>query len=125
MGGPPDGIRQTGSVSTMNLRICDGERERIWPASVELVEQAFAAGVPMRAGTEISLADGDGWLVAVALGARESSPSGETEEFLLTSSRGHGAALSGPVRRSEMLRRFREFVLSRAAEVESYGGALP
>ena len=35
----------------MNLRICDGEGERRVPASVELVEQAFASGVPIREGT--------------------------------------------------------------------------
>jgi hypothetical protein len=52
----------------MNLRICDGERERRVPASVELVEQAFASGVPIREGTEITLVEGERWLAAT--GAR-------------------------------------------------------
>jgi hypothetical protein len=102
----------------MNLRICDGERERIGPASMEVVEQAFAPGMPIRQGTEISLADGDRWLTAVPLDAREAGTSGETEEFLLMSASGDGAALSGPVGRSEALQRFREFVLAGAAETE-------
>jgi hypothetical protein len=93
----------------MNLRICDGERERVVPASVELVEQAFAPGVPIRPGTEISLADGDRWLAVTALGAGETGTGSEAEEFLLMSGNGDGAALSGPVGRSEVLRRFREF----------------
>jgi hypothetical protein len=102
----------------MYLRICDGERERIGPASMRAVEQAFAPGVPMLPGTEISLADGDRWLTAVPLDAREGGTSGETEEFLLMSASENGAALSGPVGRSEALQRFREFVLARAAETE-------
>jgi hypothetical protein len=109
----------------MKLRICDGERERVWPASVELVDQAFTPGVPIRPGTEISLADGDGWLVAVALDAQDSSTSGGTEQFLLTSTDGDGTALSGPVDKGEMLRRFRDFVISRAVESEPCRGTLP
>ncbi len=79
----------------------------------------------MRPGTEISLADSDGWLAGVALGARESSTSGKTEEFLLTSANEDGAALSGPVGRCEVLRRFREFVMSRSAEAEPCRRTLP
>jgi hypothetical protein len=103
----------------MNLRICDGEGERIWPASVEVVEQAFAPSVRMRMGTEISLADGERWLAAVALGAREGGTGGETERFLLTNANGDNATLSDPVGRGEALRRFREFLLARAAQAES------
>lgn len=38
----------------MKLRICDGEHESIVPASLEMVEQAFATGPPVRIGTEIA-----------------------------------------------------------------------
>jgi hypothetical protein len=38
----------------MRLRVCDGERERVTPATVELVEEAFAPGVAVRDGFEIA-----------------------------------------------------------------------
>jgi hypothetical protein len=94
----------------MNLRICDGEQERRVPASVELVEQAFAPGVPIREGTEITLVDGERWLAALAV----SGPAGTGEaagEFLLSGATGE-AEPSGRVGRSEVLRRFRQFVLT-------------
>jgi hypothetical protein len=46
----------------MRLRICDGEHEGILPGSSEAVEHAFAPGVALRRGTEITLADGRHWL---------------------------------------------------------------
>jgi hypothetical protein len=49
----------------MRLRICDGERERIAPPSIEMVEQAFAAGASLPRGTEITLTDGERWLTAL------------------------------------------------------------
>jgi hypothetical protein len=90
----------------MNLRICDGERERNGPASIDLVEEAFGAEV--REGFEIALADGERWLVAIAVGIR--SGAGSEPEFLLSGEAGGGVAPSGRVSRSEALNRFREFV---------------
>jgi hypothetical protein len=98
----------------MILRICDGERERVTPASIPVVEQAFAPGVALRTGTEISLVEGDGWLVALAIGAAETPGSDGTEQFLLTSAEGNDAALTGLVGRREALQRFREFVFASA-----------
>ena len=51
----------------MQLRICDGGRESVLPASMEIVEQAFALSMPLRIGTEITVAHGGRWLAALAL----------------------------------------------------------
>jgi hypothetical protein len=104
-------------ATPVKLRICDGEgRERTVAASVIAVEQAFAPGVALRAGTEISLTDGQGTLVALAFGTPGADASGQVAEFLLSSFNGEHAALSGPVSRSEVLRRFRQFVLASVLE---------
>lgn len=92
---------------TMNLRICDGGRERIVSASLELVEQTFAPEATIADGTEIGLADGARWLVALAVHAP-----GEPEEFLLSGDLGSGDMVSGRARRPVVLQRFRDFVLA-------------
>lgn len=94
----------------MKLRICDGEHERIVPASIEMVEQVFAPAVTFRMGTEITLADGGRWLVALALEPPAPRLGQESEQFLLSGGTGGTAVLSGRLGRSEVLRRFREFV---------------
>jgi hypothetical protein len=104
----------------MNLRICDGERERKVPASIELVEQAFAPGVPIREGTEITLTDGERWLAAVSVGPPMVAAGGEAAEFLISGATGEAAEPFGRVRRSEALRHFRRFVLT---SVGAYHGA--
>jgi hypothetical protein len=64
----------------MKLRICDGEHESIVPASLEMVEQAFATRTPVRIGTEITrpapvprLHRGDGAVGLVLSGYRPGS----------------------------------------------------
>lgn len=89
----------------MRLRICDGERERTGPASLELVEEAFAQH-PIGEGHEIALADGARWLAAVAVLKR---PGGEVE-FVVSGETGDGASISGRISRSEAVQRFREFL---------------
>ena len=93
----------------MRLRICDGERERTTPATIELVEEAFAPGVPVREGSEIAVADGDRWIAAIAVGSGISAD-GESD-FLLSGMTSEADPPSGRVSRPEALRRFREFVL--------------
>ncbi len=88
----------------MNLRICDSGHEQILPASIELVEQAFAPDARIRDATEIALAEGERWIAAVAVG-----PPGPAE-FLVTGADGDMPAPSGQVARGEALRRFREFM---------------
>jgi len=97
----------------MNLRVCDGGGERILPASIEVVEQTLAPAVVIREGTEISLADNERSLVALAV---------ETDEFLLSSFSAENATLTGPVSRQEAVRRFREFLLGQKAQ-ENRGGS--
>ncbi len=92
----------------MILRICDNGREQIAPASSELVERAFAPEAPIADGTEITLAEGDRWLAALAVGA----PGGPAE-FLLSGANGETATASGQAGRSDALRRFREFLSRR------------
>jgi hypothetical protein len=91
----------------MILRICDNGREQVVPASRELVERLFAPDAPIADGTEITLAEGDRWLAAVAVG----SP-GETGEFLLSGAVGETATISAQVGRNDTLLRFREFLTS-------------
>lgn len=92
----------------MILRICDNGREQIVPASSELVERVFAPEAPIADGTEITLADGDRWLAALAVG----EPGGPAE-FLLSGAVGETATDSGQAGRSGVLRRFREFLSRR------------
>lgn len=89
----------------MILRICDNGREQVVPASRELVEQVFAPDASIADGTEITLAEGDRWLAALAVGAQ-----GGTAEFLLSGAVGETATVSGQAGRSDALRRFREFL---------------
>lgn len=92
----------------MNLRICDGERERRVPATLELLEESFAPGVAIREGTEITLVEGERWLAALAVGGTGN----DAVEFLLSGAIPQAAESSGRVGRSEALRQFREFVLT-------------
>jgi hypothetical protein len=89
----------------MILRICDNGREQVVPASRELVEQVFAPDASIADGTEITLAEGDRWLAALAVGVQ-----GGNAEFLLSGAVGETATVSGQAGRSDALRRFREFL---------------
>lgn len=91
----------------MILRICDNGNEQLEPASAERVEQVFALCAPISDGTEITLADGERWLTAMAVGA-----AGSPTEFLLSGADGETATVSGIAARSEVLRLFREFMAS-------------
>jgi hypothetical protein len=104
----------------MNLRICDGERERILPASLRVVEQAFAPAIAIREGTEISLANQQRSLVALAIGSPADVAEG-SESFLLSTISAESAVLSGPLSRREALHRFREFLLGESSEENQSG----
>ena len=109
------------AATPVRLRICDGEGERILAAAVPVLEQVFAPRLEVRPGTEISLADADRTLVALALGRPEPGANGEAGEFLLSRVNGEHAALSGPVSRREALRLFREFISLAASETTQEG----
>ena len=89
----------------MKLRVCDGHRERTAPASLELVEEAFAQN-PISDGHEIALAEGEQWIAAVAV----LKPNGVEVEFLLSGETGKELPASGLASRSEALQRFRHFL---------------
>ena len=89
----------------MILRICENGNEQVEPASPQRVTQVFAPEAPIADGTEITVAEGERWLTALAVGA----PGGPAE-FLLSGAIGEMATVSGQAGRSDVLRRFREFL---------------
>jgi hypothetical protein len=93
----------------MRLRICDGDHEHTVSASIEIMEQAFAPGAPLRLGTEITLSNGERWLTAIALGPVKTA-GGEIEQFLLSSASDRSSPRVGRVGRGELLDRFRKFL---------------
>jgi hypothetical protein len=92
----------------MRFRICDNGRERITPATMQLIEQTFAPEAPINEGTEITMADGERWLAAIAVGF-----AGEGGEFLVSSGPEESAP-AGRIARDAALRCFREFLLASA-----------
>jgi hypothetical protein len=92
----------------MILRVCDNGREQIVPASAELVERVFAPDAAIADGTEITLAEGDRWLAAMAVGGQ-----GGAGEFLLSGAVGEQATVSGQAARGDARRRFLEFLARR------------
>lgn len=91
----------------MILRVCDNGNEQIEPASPERLEQVLAPDAPIAQGTEITVAEGERWLTAMAVGA-----AGTPAELLLSGAEGETATVSGIAARSEALRLFREFLAS-------------
>ncbi len=69
------------------------------------MEQVFAPDATIPDGTEITLAEADRWLAALAVGAP-----GGAGEFLLSGAVGERATVSGQAARGDTLRRFREFL---------------
>jgi hypothetical protein len=94
----------------MILRICDNGNERIEPASPERVTQVFAPDAAIADGTEITLAEGERWLTALAVGAP-----GSAAELLMSGADGETATVSGTMARPEALRLFREFMAPRGS----------
>ena len=91
----------------MILRICDNGNEQLEPASPVRLDQVFAPDAPIADGTEITVAEGDRWLTAMAVGT-----AGTPGEMLLSGADGETATVSGTAARSEALRLFREFMAS-------------
>jgi hypothetical protein len=98
----------------VRLRVCDGDGERIVPASVLAVEQVFGGAI--RAGAEIALTGGEMSLVALALNTGEADAESEARQFMLSRIKGEHASLAGPLPRSEALQQFRQFVLTVLAD---------
>jgi hypothetical protein len=94
----------------MILRICENGHERLEPASTERVARALAPESPMADGTEITLAEGERWLTALAVGAP-----GSPAELLMSGADGETATVSGTASRPEALRLFRAFMAGRGS----------
>jgi hypothetical protein len=94
----------------MILRICDNGNERLEPASPERLEQVFAPEAPIADGTEITVAEGERWLTALAVGAP-----GSPAELLMSGADGETPTVSGTAPRLEALRLFRDFMAERGS----------
>jgi hypothetical protein len=92
------------------LRICENGHERLEPASAERVARLLAPDAPILEGTEITLAEAERWLTALAVG-----PSGSSAELLMSGADGETATVSGTAARAEALRLFREFMAARGS----------
>ena len=93
----------------MRLRICDGEFQRILPASRELLEEAFGPTSAAAPGTEITLADGDRWLSATVLALTEGAV------YLMAGRAGLGVIVMGRTPWDDARQQFREFFAAEAA----------
>jgi len=113
---PPLAARSNRPATPVMLRICDGDGERVLPVIANAVERVFAPSAAIRAGTEISVTDGEASLVAVAFDAGEAGAEGEVVQFMLSRVSAEQASLTGPLGRSETLRQFRQFVLTAVPE---------
>jgi hypothetical protein len=89
----------------MILRICENGNEQVEPASPARVDQVFAPNASISDGTEITVAEGDRWLTAMAVGQ-----AGTPTELLVSGAAGETATISGIAARSEALRLFHEFM---------------
>jgi hypothetical protein len=94
----------------MILRVCDNGQERLEPASAERLDQVLAPGAAIADGTEITLAEGERWLTALAVGEP-----GTRGELLMSGADGETPTVSGTASRPEALGLFREFLAARGS----------
>jgi hypothetical protein len=97
----------------MKLRICDGEFERILPATTALLEEAFGPAGARAPGTEITLAAGGRWLSATVLALTEHAV------YLMAGGPGLGVIAMGRTPWEDARRQFRAFL---AQELADAGG---
>ena len=93
----------------MRLRICDGEFERILPATHERLDEAFGPAMAATPGTEITLSDGDIWLSATVLALTEAAV------YMMSGGRGMGVIVMGRTNWETARRQFRDFLAREAA----------
>lgn len=94
----------------MILRICDNGHEQLEPASAERVVAVLAPEARIADGTEITLAEGERWITAMAVG----SP-GSPTELLMSGADGETPTVSGTAGRAEALRLFDAFMSARGS----------
>ena len=73
----------------MQLRICNGEVERIYQATSELLDEAFSPTTAAAPGTEITLSNETLWLSATVLALTEAAV------YLMSGGRGMGVIVVG------------------------------
>jgi hypothetical protein len=93
----------------MKLRICNGEFERIMPATRELLDEILAPGSAAGPGTEITLVADDRWLSATVL------PLTQLSVYLMSGGPGVGVISMGSTPWQEARQQFRTFLAQEGA----------
>jgi len=93
----------------MRLRICDGEFERILPATQQRLDEAFGPASAAAPGMEITLTDGELWLSATVLALTEAAV------YMMSGGRGMGVIVMGQTKWEIARRQFRDFLALEAA----------
>ena len=92
----------------MRLRICDGEFERILPATQQRLDEAFGPTSAAAPGMEITLTDGELWLSATVLALTEAAV------YMMSGGRGMGVIVMGRTQWEIARRQFRDFLAREA-----------
>lgn len=93
----------------MRLRICNGEFERIVPATRERLDEAFGPATAAAPGTEITLTDGDLWISGTVLALTEAAV------YVMSGGRGMGVIVMGRTKWEIARRQFRDFLARETA----------
>jgi len=93
----------------MQLRICNGEFERIYQATSELVDEAFSPTTAGAPGTEITLSNDKLWLSATVLALTEAAV------YLMSGGRGMGVIVVGRTGWEAARREFHKFLAKEPA----------
>ncbi|HEX3274528.1 MAG TPA: hypothetical protein VHR43_06705 [Gemmatimonadales bacterium] len=88
----------------MRLRVCDGEFERIYPATAARLREIFAPGALPAPGTEITLAAAERWLSATVL------PLTEDGVYLMAGGPGLGVIVMGRTAWADAIRQYHAFL---------------
>ena len=96
----------------MRLRVCNGEFERILPATSELLDEAFSPATAAAPGTEITLSNETLWLSATVLALTEAGV------YLMSGGRGMGVIVMGRTGWDAARREFHKFLAKAPAHAQ-------
>jgi hypothetical protein len=88
----------------MRLRVCDGEFERIYPATPARLREVFAPGTRPAPGSEITLAAAERWLTATVLSLTEDGV------YLMAGGPGLGVVVMGRTTWADAARQYHAFL---------------
>jgi hypothetical protein len=108
----PGGLRHV-EHGDMQLRICNGEFERIYQATSERLDEAFSPTTAAAPGTEITLSNDKLWLSATVLALTEAAV------YLMSGGRGMGVIVMGRTGWEAARREFHKFLAKEPAR--AYG----